>query len=229
MSKVDIYTPPLKIDDMEYNEDGKVPFNIFLGGTIDNGESADWQQELISVVSNIELVKPVHIYNPRREDWPSSDSHREIDIQINWELDHLEKADLIVMNILADSKSPISLMEIGLFARTNKLIVFCPKTFYRYDNVRVVCKRYGIPLFTTNNIEYIARKVCEYVGVNEEAEKEKRKASERESLLKMKENCKLPDGTTVKWYTELYEESKERFEKEFGEPLCLEEELNTET
>ena len=66
-------------------------------------------------------------------------------------------------------------------------------------------------------------------GVDEEAEKEKRKASERESLLKMKENCKLPDGTTVKWYTELYEESKERFEKEFGEPLCLEEELNTET
>ena len=62
MSKVDIYTPPLKIDDMEYNEDGKVPFNIFLGGTIDNGESADWQQELISAVSNIELVKPVHIY-----------------------------------------------------------------------------------------------------------------------------------------------------------------------
>jgi len=229
MSKVDIYTPPLKIDDMEYNEDGKVPFNIFLGGTIDNGGSADWQQELISAVSNIELVKPVHIYNPRREDWPSSDNYREIDIQINWELDHLEKADLIVMNILADSKSPISLMEIGLFARANKLIVFCPKTFYRYGNVRVVCKRYGIPLFTTNNIEYIARKVCEYVGVDEEAEKEKRKASERESLLKMKENCKLPDGTTVKWYTELYEKSKERFEKEFGEPLCSEQELNTGT
>jgi hypothetical protein len=36
MSRIDIYTPPLKRDDMEYNEDGKVPFNIFLGGTIDN-------------------------------------------------------------------------------------------------------------------------------------------------------------------------------------------------
>ena len=229
MSKISIFSPPDLWDSETPCVLGSGPFRVFLGGSIDMGNSTDWQQELISAVSNIELVKPVHIYNPRREDWPSSDNYREIDIQINWELDHLEKADLIVMNILADSKSPISLMEIGLFARDNKLIVFCPKTFYRYGNVRVVCKRYGIPLFTTNNIEYIARKVCEYVGVDEEAEKEKRKASERESLLKMKENCKLPDGTTVKWYTELYEKSKERFEKEFGEPLCSEQELNTGT
>lgn len=26
--------------------------------------------------------------------------------QVNWELEHLEKADLIIMNILASSKSP---------------------------------------------------------------------------------------------------------------------------
>ena len=213
-----VFVPP-NWDLSETNVIGKNPFRIFLAGTIDNGDSTDWQQELINTINGVELKKPTSIYNPRRKEWPSSDDHREIDRQIEWELSHLEKADLIVMNILANSKSPISLMELGLFAKEGRLMVFCPKTFYRYDNVRVVCKRYGIPLFTTNNIEYIARKVCEYVGVDEEAEKEKRKASERESLLKMKENCKLPDGTTVKWYTELYEESKERFEKEYGEKL----------
>jgi hypothetical protein len=231
MSKINIFTPPEKCDDKSCNILGgkKCPVKLFLAGTIDNGDSDNWQDDLIKAISNIELMRDVNVYNPRREEWPSADNYREIDRQIEWELFHLEKADLIVMNILASSKSPISLMELGLFAKGGRLIVFCPKSFYRYDNVRVVCKRYGIPLFTTNNIEYIARKVCEYVGVDEEAEKEKRKASERESLLKMKENCKLPDGTTVKWYTELYKESKERFEKEFGEPLCLEEELNTET
>jgi hypothetical protein len=119
-------------------------------------------------VSNIELVRPVHIYNPRREDWPSSDNYREIDIQINWELDHLEKADLIVMNILADSKSPISLMELGLFARTRKLIVFCNPNFYRYDNVRIVCRAYNIPLYNTNDILVIKNKVLE--RANEDAD-----------------------------------------------------------
>lgn len=37
--------------------------------------------------------------------------------QVNWELEHLEKADLIIMNILASSKSPITLLEMGLFMR----------------------------------------------------------------------------------------------------------------
>ena len=31
--------------------------------------------------------------------------------QVNWELEHLEKADLIIMNILASSKSPITLLD----------------------------------------------------------------------------------------------------------------------
>jgi hypothetical protein len=167
MNKINVFVPPVK-DDFEYNKDGSIPFNIFLAGTIDNGDSTDWQKELINSINNIDLVQPVNIYNPRREEWPSSDNHREIERQIDWELNHLEKADLIVMNILADSKSPISLMEIGLFAKEKKLMVFCPKTFYRYDNVMMVCKRYDVPLFTTNNIPYIAKKVCEKIGIDEE-------------------------------------------------------------
>ena len=33
--------------------------------------------------------------------------------QVNWELEHLEKADLIIMNILASSKSPITYWRWG--------------------------------------------------------------------------------------------------------------------
>ena len=60
-------------------------------------------------------------------------------------------------------------MELGLFARGGRLVVFCPKTFYRYDNVRKVCQRYGVQLFNTNDILFIAEKVCNYVGIDKEA------------------------------------------------------------
>ena len=175
MRNIEIFTPPEKTDsDKSCVIGGKnCPVKVFLAGTIDNGSSDDWQKELITSMSNISLSRPIKIYNPRRSEWPSSDDHREINRQIEWELYHLEKSDLIVMNILADSKSPISLMELGLFAKEGKLMVFCPKSFYRYDNVMMVCKRYDIPLFTTNNISYIAEKVCNYIGIDEEAEREK--------------------------------------------------------
>ena len=165
-----VFVPP-NWDRSEINIIGKNPFRIFLAGTIDNGDSTDWQQELINTINGVELKNPTSIYNPRRKEWPSSDDHREIDRQIEWELSHLEKADLIVMNILANSKSPISLMELGLFAREGRLMVFCPKTFYRYDNVRNVCKRYEVPLHTTNNIPYIAERVCKRIGIDEDTQK----------------------------------------------------------
>ena len=131
---------------------------VFLAGTIENGKSVDWQDEISKYGDSIGLT----MFNPRRKNWNKNAKRQEIDEQINWELSHMEKADVIIMNILGDSKSPISLMEIGLFARQNKLLVFCPKEFYRYDNVRVVCGSYGIPLFETNDVTYIKDRVLDY-------------------------------------------------------------------
>lgn len=86
------------------------------------------------------------IFNPRRIEAPD-----DIESQIKWELNHLEEADFIIMNILGTSKSPITLMELGLFARTGKLIVICEENFYRYTNVKITCNYYNIPLY--NNLE----------------------------------------------------------------------------
>ena len=162
MSKIKIFTPPYQWDNSTYTIDGILPVNIFLGGTIDNGDSFNHQDALISELKKSNTTHPLCIYNPRRSSWPASEDHSEIGKQIKWELSHLERADLIVMNILSGSKSPISLMEIGLFAREHKLLVFCPKDFYRYDNVRVVCGSYGIPLFETNDINFIKERVLSY-------------------------------------------------------------------
>ena len=57
------------------------------------------------------------------------------------------------MNICGDSKSPITLLELGIHSKENKLIVFCPDSFYRFDNVKVTCERYDVPLISTKKIE----------------------------------------------------------------------------
>jgi len=58
----------------------------------------------------------------------------------------LEATDVIAMYIHPGSQAPISLLELGLFARSGKMIVACPAGFWRRGNVQVVCARFGVEL-----------------------------------------------------------------------------------
>jgi hypothetical protein len=149
------YCLPLRIENF--------PLSVFLAGTIDNGESLDWQSAVAEELMAQNTKQPIFVYNPRREKWPDGSDRDEITKQIKWELHHLEKADLIVMNILPKSKSPISLLELGLFAKEGKVKVFCQPSFYRYDNVRVVCETYGIKLIDTNDILVIRNEILKHL------------------------------------------------------------------
>lgn len=119
---------------------------VFLAGTIDMGNSTDWQTQLGKRFEA--LGGKWLLFNPRQQHWDASKAG-EMDYQVNWELEHLEAADLIIMNIAEKSKSPVSLLELGIFARSGKMYVVCPRGFYRYDNVRITCARYGVPLYDT--------------------------------------------------------------------------------
>ena len=118
---------------------------IFLAGSIEMGKAEDWQQKVITAVSDFEKV----IYNPRRENWDSTWAQTienpKFKEQVRWELESLENSDLIVMNFTPDTMSPISLMEFGLYARSGKMVVYCPEGFWRKGNVDVVCEMYNIP------------------------------------------------------------------------------------
>jgi hypothetical protein len=116
--------------------------SIFLAGTIDDGKSEDWQSKLIEEFSEYNIT----ILNPRRNNWGDL-SDNELRKQITWELDHLEKADIIFMYIIGTSKSPISLLEMGIHIKDSKLIVVCEPEFYRYDNVRITCEYYNAELY----------------------------------------------------------------------------------
>lgn len=150
-----IITPEETISKLPNKPNSK---SVFLAGTIDNGDSLNWQNKTIIELMNLG-INDIEIYNPRREHWNPNPSKEEMECQIKWEQEYLDKADFIAMVLLDDSKSPISLLELGLYAKSNKLIVFCTPDFYRWDNVRLTCEKYNIQLVESTHPLVIANKI----------------------------------------------------------------------
>jgi hypothetical protein len=123
--------------------------SMFLAGSIEMGVAERWQDKIVRELSDL----PVVLFNPRREKWDISwkqgiDNPNFVE-QVNWELDALDKADIILVYIDPNTKSPITLMELGIHAKSNKLIVCCPEGFWRKGNVDIVCMRHNIPQVDT--------------------------------------------------------------------------------
>jgi hypothetical protein len=123
--------------------------SVFLAGSIEMGVAEDWQ----STMGKWFLSMGWNIFNPRRTDWDSSwiqsYDNPQFNQQVSWELNALEKSDVILMYLDPNTKSPISLLELGLHATSKKLYVVCPDGFWRRGNVEMVCSTYDIPLFNT--------------------------------------------------------------------------------
>jgi len=139
--------------------------SVFLAGSIEMGKAINWQSEMENLLSGI----PGVIYNPRRDDWDStwvqSINSPQFFEQVTWELTALESASVIALYFAAGTKSPISLLELGLFARTGKVIVCCPEGFWRKGNVDIVCARYNIS--QANNISALAKMVISQIESEE--------------------------------------------------------------
>lgn len=119
--------------------------SVFLAGSIALGRAAPWQAEVEAALASADLT----ILNPRRDDWdaawPQDMAHPQFRAQVEWELEAQERAGLIAMYFAPDTQAPITLLELGLFARSGRLLVCCPSGFWRKGNVDVVCARYGVP------------------------------------------------------------------------------------
>ena len=120
---------------------------IFLAGSIDMGKSEDWQARVAKELNDQQVV----LLNPRRLDWNpawrAEADEPEFRRQVEWELNALEQADIIVMYLVPGSQSPISLLELGLYARSGKLLIACPEGFWRKGNVDITAERYNIPVY----------------------------------------------------------------------------------
>lgn len=118
----------------------------FLAGSIAMGRAEHWQAEVARRLAHV----PGTLLNPRRDAWDAS-WRQSIDEplfreQVEWELAGLDAADHIAMYFDPDTKAPITLLELGLHARSGRLLVACPEGYWRRGNVEVVCARFGIPL-----------------------------------------------------------------------------------
>ena len=139
--------------------------SVFLAGSIEMGEAENWQE----VVEESLAPEPVTILNPRRDDWDSSwvqsIHNKQFREQVGWELRAMEAAAVIGMYFSPGTKSPITLLELGVWAGDPKLMVFCPEGFWRKGNVDIVCVHY--PTETARSmdefIELIKRKL-RYAG-----------------------------------------------------------------
>lgn len=119
---------------------------VFLAGSIEMGLAEPWQARLEAALADLDLV----VLNPRRDDWDSSWQQSIHDArfreQVEWELDAQQHASLIAMYFAPATKAPITLLELGLAARSGRVVVCCPEGYWRKGNVEIVCGRYGIPL-----------------------------------------------------------------------------------
>jgi hypothetical protein len=135
--------------------------SVFLAGTIDMGGSQDWQADLVAELASVSGV----LLNPRRShwsaDWPPDASFPIFREQVEWELDAMEAAGMIAFYFAPGSQAPVTLLELGLAARTGKAVVCCPPGYWRKGNVDVVCEHYGIK--TVPGIEGLAGEIRAYL------------------------------------------------------------------
>ncbi len=132
--------------------------SVFLAGSIEMGRAELWQETVERALAHL----PVAILNPRRDEWDAtweqSITNPDFRGQVDWELEGIERASVVAMYFAPATQSPITLLELGLAARSGKLIVCCPLGFWRRGNIEVVCVRYGVPLVA--NLAELVQKIA---------------------------------------------------------------------
>jgi hypothetical protein len=125
---------------------------VFLAGSIEMGKADNWQVRLSDSLLSEYPKDDVLIYNPRRDDWDSSwvqdMENDQFRTQVEWELSHLDAANIVVFYFDPTTLSLISLLELGVRLgrkpiSNQKVIVYCPKEYTRSGNVYITSLWYG--------------------------------------------------------------------------------------
>lgn len=155
----------------------QISWTVFLAGSIEMGVAEKWQDKVVLLLAN----EDIDIFNPRRDDWDSSwvqsKDNPQFREQVEWELDYAEKADWLFIYFDPKTKSPITLLELGLFATKNEVILICPEGFWRKGNVDIVAERHknNIKQFATieQGVNYLKECIVKADNYNDFIEKAK--------------------------------------------------------
>lgn len=138
---MELFKAPEEVPDDIY----KKP-SVFLAGSIEQGAAEDWQERVEAELEDYEG----YLLNPRRDHWdPTWEQKIENEQfyeQVTWELKGMDACELILMYFSPGTKSPVTLLELGLLAIHEGLIVVCPEGFWRKGNVDVICETFNIAL-----------------------------------------------------------------------------------
>lgn len=118
--------------------------SLFLAGSIEMGIAEEWQKRVVEALEEYE----VDIFNPRRDNWDSSwiqsKDNPVFKEQVTWELDCITDCDIVLFYFDPNTKSPITLLELGYILGLNDtthIVVVCPEGFYRKGNIDIICER----------------------------------------------------------------------------------------
>lgn len=168
---------PKEVPKIYYPPETKTSYSmrptVFLAGTIDMGNSVNWQDVLSERLLNESKVG--RVFNPRRKEWDSSweqsIENPMFNEQVNWELDHLDFADIKFFYFAPDSLSPITLAELGMtLAKLNdewsrkkkEVVICCPDGFWRQGNVEIMAHRECLKIF--RDYEEAVQNLIEKIG-----------------------------------------------------------------
>lgn len=123
---------------------------LFLAGSIEMGSARNWQQEYCEMFKDVEGLV---VLNPRRPDWDSSweqsIENPQFRQQVEWELTNIRRSKVVAMYLDPNTKSPISMMELGVLTGTRGVLtlVYCPEGFWRKGNVDILCRMYNMIVY----------------------------------------------------------------------------------
>lgn len=123
--------------------------SVFLAGPTE----IPWRTSFLATLRSLteEVPHPnITVYDPFQHRWDGSWREDLADdrfrAQVEWELERQESATIVALFFHGDSKAPLSLLELGLSARSGKAVVGCDEAYWKRGYVQAVCRRYGVPL-----------------------------------------------------------------------------------
>ena len=134
---------------------------LYLAGTMDFGSANnDWQQKFIDGL--VKLTDPLKgllmyknvswiIFNPHVP--PQNNIAMNLDNPefvsiMQWRMQMMDVADVVFVNIMNKSTSPIPVLEFGSLLSSGKLVVRCGEMHQIYSQIRLYCEKYQVPLLT---------------------------------------------------------------------------------
>lgn len=134
---------------------------LYLAGTMDFGsQENDWQGKIIQGLAYLtDPYKGLIMYKnanfiilnpkvmPTTGTAPGLDNPEFVQ-QMQWRMQMVDQADVVFLNILKKSQSPIPLLEFGSLVQSGKLVVRTSEEYPYYAQLRLYCEKYNVPLLT---------------------------------------------------------------------------------